>query len=258
MKNILHKNIACSFVLMTMGITWVLWWSIVIANSYGFLLHGTPIMMTFYIVGGLAPAISAITLILKSKLMDGKRLFKTICDFKQPISLYILVIFIAIITFVIPLLINKAIIHAPIYMSLLLLPVNLMGGGLEEIGWRFLFQPELEKKINFIFATIITAIVWALWHLPLFYMDGTNQSQWSFWAFAILALGMSFILASIYRVSKSVLLCILFHTVWNAIGESIAVSMDIFTSSVISIALILISFILTRVYKNCANKKMPD
>lgn len=207
-------------------------------------------------VGGLAPAISAITLILKSKQMPGKELVKTIFDFRQPILWYVVVIVIVIISFIIPLIMNRARVFAPIYMSILLLPVNLLGGGLEEIGWRFLFQPTLEKKTNFIFATLTTAIVWALWHLPLFFITGTNQSTWSFWAFAILALGMSFILATIYRVSKSVLLCILFHTMWNAIGESIAINMDIVTSTIISIVLIAISVILIKAFQKSYKKRI--
>lgn len=230
------RGLALPFALMTMGITWVLWWSIAIANQFGFLRYGTPLMMMFFMIGGLAPAISSITLMLKTKQMTRKGLVKTIFDFRQPILLYVVVIVIAIISYIIPLLMNRATVFAPIYMSILLLPVNLIGGGLEEIGWRFLFQPALEKKSNFIIATIITSVVWALWHLPLFFIAGTNQSTWNFGAFAILAFGISFILSAIYKVSGSVLLCILFHTVWNAMGGSIALSMDIVTVTFISIA----------------------
>lgn len=234
------------FILMTIGITWAFWWSIVIANQFGYLKHGTPIMMVFFIIGGLAPSISSITLILKTKQMKGKELFKIIFDFRQPVFLYLIVIVIALLMYVIPLLLHRATALAPIYVSILLLPVNLIGGGLEEIGWRFLFQPALEKKTNFITATILTSVVWALWHLPLFFIAGTNQSTWNFLVFAILAFGLSFLLSAIYKVGGSVWLCILFHTVWNSLGESIGLSMDIVTVSGLSAFLIVIAFLLLK------------
>lgn len=247
------QNIVVPFLLLTFGITWTFWWAIVIANKYGFLEYGTPMMMLPYTGGVVAPAIVSIALIMKSKQMTGKQLVKTICDFKQPLLLYAVVIIIAILTYIIPLLINKATVTAPLYMSILLMPFDLIGGGLEEIGWRFLLQPTLEKKTNFILATIITAIIWALWHLPLFFMAGTNQFTWSFFDFTILALGMSFVLAAIYRVSGSVLLCILFHTLWNAIGESISINMDIVSSTTICVVLIAISFILMKILPRFTN-----
>lgn len=251
-----QPELALPFLLITTGITWVLWWSIVIANQFGFLKYGTPIMMLFFMIGGLSPSIAATALILKTKQMTKKELTKTIFDFKQPVLLYMIVIIIAIISYVIPLLMNRATVFAPIYMPILLLPVNLIGGGLEEIGWRFLFQPALEKKYNFTIATIITSVVWALWHLPLFFIAGTFQANWSFWAFLILSFGLSFMLAAIYKVSGSVVLCILFHTIWNAMGESISLNMDIVTATFISIASIALAFILIKYVPKYINKRI--
>ena len=42
-------------------------------------------------------------------------------------------------------------------MIIIILPMMLVGGGNEEVGWRMILQPELEKKFNFNIATIITA-----------------------------------------------------------------------------------------------------
>lgn len=249
-KNIAGQKLAVEFAALTMGITWIFWWTIVVANRYGYLEYGSLLMMLFYMIGGLSPTISAIALLLKAKQMTGRELVRTICDFRQSPLLYVIVIIIAILSYMIPMFMNKATVIAPLYMSVLLIPFNLIGGGLEEIGWRFFFQPALEKKTNFILATLTTAIVWALWHLPLFFIAGTNQFTWSFWSFAVLLFGMSFALAAIYRVSGSIFLCILYHTVWNAIGESIAINMDMATTAVISIVLIAISFILIRTFPN--------
>ena len=53
----------------------------------------------------------------------------------------------------------------------------LFGGGNEEVGWRMILQPELEKKFNFHIATIFTAIIWWLWHLPIFFIKGTANAD---------------------------------------------------------------------------------
>ena len=58
--------------------------------------------------------------------------------------------------------------------------VTFAGGGNEELGWRGLLQPALEKKFSFPLATVITALVWVAWHLPLWLIPGTSQSQISY------------------------------------------------------------------------------
>ncbi|MDD3139364.1 MAG: type II CAAX endopeptidase family protein [Lachnospiraceae bacterium] len=246
----LLQKLALPFVLLTMCITWTSWWTIVIANHYGYLAFGTPLMMGLYTLGVIAPAIASIAVILHTNTMSGKELCKELFNFKQPIRFYMMIIIINGLAYILPLLLDRATIIAPIYMALLLIPFNLIGGGLEEIGWRFLLQPALEKKFNFTIATIVTAAIWALWHLPLFFMIGTNQASWNYGAFVILILGMSFLLASLYKVTKSIFVCILFHTLWNATGESIAINMEISVTIIMSISLILISFLLLKMVKN--------
>jgi membrane protease YdiL (CAAX protease family) len=44
-------------------------------------------------------------------------------------------------------------------------------GGNEEPGWRGFLQPELQKRFNPLVAAIFVAVVWSLWHLPL-YLNG--------------------------------------------------------------------------------------
>ena len=46
-------------------------------------------------------------------------------------------------------------------------------GGLEEIGWRYIFQPILQEKLQYFQATILTFFIWSIWHLLFFYIDGS-------------------------------------------------------------------------------------
>ncbi len=47
----------------------------------------------------------------------------------------------------------------------------LVSGGPEEIGWRGLMQPELQKRFSPLVAALIITVFWVLWHLPL-YLNG--------------------------------------------------------------------------------------
>lgn len=44
----------------------------------------------------------------------------------------------------------------------------LIQGGNEEPGWRGFLQPELQLRFNPLLAALLVALVWSLWHLPLF------------------------------------------------------------------------------------------
>jgi membrane protease YdiL (CAAX protease family) len=66
---------------------------------------------------------------------------------------------------------------AEIYTGVLFIPVMILFGGLEELRWRYILQPSLEKRFSFGASTSITACIWAVWHLPLFFYTrhGTEQ-----------------------------------------------------------------------------------
>ena len=58
---------------------------------------------------------------------------------------------------------------APLYMQILAFLIMLIGGGMEEAGWRYITFPELDKKFGFAVSAAITGVIWAIWHLPLFF-----------------------------------------------------------------------------------------
>jgi uncharacterized protein len=98
----------------------------------------------------------------------------------------------------------------------LLFPLMIVGGGLEELGWRGVAQPELEHRFNPISAALIVGCFWAVWHLPLFFIPGTSQYGANFGFFALQIFGTGFITAWLYDNTRSILLCILFHAAVNA------------------------------------------
>jgi membrane protease YdiL (CAAX protease family) len=62
----------------------------------------------------------------------------------------------------------------PIYMIIpLLIFATLTHGGLgEELGWRGFLLPRLQARYSALVSSIIIGIMWGLWHLPLFLIEG--------------------------------------------------------------------------------------
>ena len=79
----------------------------------------------------------------------------------------------------------------PIYLALLELPIMIIGGGLEEIGWRG-FTAYTTKRWSPFTSTIIVGVIWTVWHLPLWFVIGSNQMNMSFLWFSLTALALSF------------------------------------------------------------------
>lgn len=89
-----------------------------------------------------------------------ERVVKNIFDFRHHIFSYLMVVILAIL-FILP----QCVIcgyenGAPIYAIIVMIPMMLVAGGLEEAGWRYILQPELEKKYSFTISTIIVSIIW--------------------------------------------------------------------------------------------------
>ncbi len=136
------------------------------------------------------------------------------------------------------------------YLPLMILAM-IFAGGLEEAGWRYITHTELNKKFGFIISVLITAVIWWVWHLPLFYISGASQFEKNFFVFGIMVLGLSFMLATIREITGSVWLCILCHAIVNSIGNFFHYDMygSYMASSITSGIMIVASIILVYVFK---------
>jgi len=56
-----------------------------------------------------------------------------------------------------------------------LLPLLILGPLSEEIGWRGFLHEKLKTSMPLYLTSLVIGIVWALWHLPLFFIPGTTQ-----------------------------------------------------------------------------------
>ncbi|WP_041702250.1 CPBP family intramembrane glutamic endopeptidase [Prosthecochloris aestuarii] len=85
-------------------------------------------------------------------------------------------------------------------------------GPVEEIGWRGMALPLLQRSLSPIMASLVLGVIWAVWHLPAFLLSGTPQSAWSLTPFLIGTVALSVIVTPLFNSSRgSILLPALFH-----------------------------------------------
>lgn len=96
--------------------------------------------------------------------------------------------------------------------------ISVLSAAGEEIGWRGFLVPELARRTTFTRTALVSGVVWALWHLPLFLFAG-YQGGPPLWSalpcFLILTLSLSVVLAWLRLRSGSVWPAVLLHASHN-------------------------------------------
>ena len=93
----------------------------------------------------------------------------------------------------------------------------------EEIGWRGFALPRLADRFGLGIASLLLGVIWAIWHLPQFYIGAADTYHQSFvvWAPQVVALSVAF--AWLYSKSGgSLLLVMLMHSAINNSKDIVA------------------------------------
>lgn len=96
----------------------------------------------------------------------------------------------------------------------------------EELGWRGYALDGLQARHGALAASLLLGVVWALWHLPLFFMQGTFQSeQIGLGPIAFVVFNTSIVASAVLytwvynNTGRSTLSAILLHFMVNLSGE---------------------------------------
>lgn len=105
----------------------------------------------------------------------------------------------------------------PLFIAVGFVYIFFLGGPFqEEWGWRGYALDGLQAKWNAVISSLILGGIWGAWHLPLFFISGTIQSQTPIWGFMILILCGTILFTWVYNNTKgSILAVMLFHTMNN-------------------------------------------
>jgi membrane protease YdiL (CAAX protease family) len=92
----------------------------------------------------------------------------------------------------------------------------------EEFGWRGYVLDPLQKQTNALRASLILGLIWSLWHLPLFFIEGTTQNSIPMNQYFLQTIVLSILYTWLHNnTGGSVLIAALFHAVSNTAAAAI-------------------------------------
>lgn len=205
------KKRLAKYLIITFTITWFCWGITALLTTLCDISFSRPVPTLLHLLGGFGPTIASFWVLrprsVRSFVFQGKKG-----------GLHVLLILCLMQTLVLGL--SSLELNAALPISLIplvLLQATLIYGGNEEIGWRGIMQPLLEQRLPFPIATVITGLVWAIWHLPLWFVEGASQQNIPFHLFTAYAILLSFWLSAVYDRSNNVFYCNILHGLSNTL-----------------------------------------
>lgn len=229
MKTTVKRRQPRKFFLMTFLFSWLVWGMMIIfppADNF---------FVPLLFLGAFGPSVIALFLVsLEGGIQSLKEFAHRIWDFRRIGWKWYLFIFLffpglLLIGYSIIFLLGGEVAELNTYFGgintisdfFLLLIFMLLGGPLaEELGWRGYIQEPLQGKWGKLRASLIIGFFWVVWHLPLFFIAGTSQSQKgfgiAFWSWTLQLFFLSIIFTWVYNGTKrSILAAILLHLMAN-------------------------------------------
>ena len=200
--------------------------------------YGTPIGLFTLMLGGLSSAIWGAIISIRYHHSSFKQLVRDFFQVKQAPLNYLLVLIFIGLDFL-PQVFSGEMIIPTWYLPIILFVKAIVFGGIEEIGWRYFFQPTLQEKLTYLVSTLCTFVAWSLWHLLYFYIDGSMATV-HLLPFLLGLLSNCFILSAIYTKTRSLWLCVMTHALINALSQLSSVE-NIWLSLVIKVLVILLA-----------------
>ncbi len=208
------------YLLYTFSITWFCWSVIIIGNRYfNTLWYGEPLAWILNAIGGLSPAISSY-LIYQQFNKDFSEVSFVEFIFGKKINIKVWMIFglytvWRLLMIWIAFEVSKSITIRLIFAMTINLSFAIIFGGLEELGWRGILQPRLEKMFGYLPSVLTVGAIWGVWHLPLWLIKGTTQSEIPFELYLFSGIILTSSFTTLYKYTNNIFICVLSHAWFN-------------------------------------------
>jgi membrane protease YdiL (CAAX protease family) len=118
----------------------------------------------------------------------------------------------------------------------------------EEVGWRGYALPRLAARMGLARASLVLGVIWAVWHLPLFFLRWGDTYGQSFVVFVLQVTALSVAMAWLWmRTGGSLLLTMLLHAAVNnskdIVPSAVAGASDTFTLHASNVAWLTVALL---------------
>lgn len=205
---------------LTFLVAWVLWYA---ATA---IAGGATGGQLLYLPGTFAPGIVALVLTARAEGAAGVRaLLRPLLKWEVGARWYLFALtYIAAIKLVVAMLHRVATGEwprfgdTPVYLMVAAALISTVSFGQsgEEVGWRGYALPRMAARLGLGPASVVLGVIWAAWHLPLFFIPGASIFGQSFPLYLLQVTALSVTVAWLWRrTGQSLLLTMLLHAAVN-------------------------------------------
>jgi membrane protease YdiL (CAAX protease family) len=202
------------YVLATFAVTWLLWWACARWGGQRWLFAlGGPL----FLVGVFTPGLLALAFAARHDGHAGvRRMLAGIARWSVPARLYLFAL-----GFMVATRLAAAVVHrvargdwppfgdtpVPLMVAAIVVSTWVQGG--EELGWRAYLLPRLARRVGLGGATVMVGVIWAAWHLPLFFIPGSGSDGQSFPLYLVHVTALSVAMGWLYWKSAGSLFVVM-------------------------------------------------
>ena len=214
------------FTLLALALSWGLWIP-TIASQRGWIDVKIPVMPW----GSFGPTIAAILMAARSRRV--RELLRPMLRFRARSIDYAIAVLAPMVAFVLAAaaeFVGRG--TAPEFANLdklwlapvLWIVILIIGGPLgEEVGWRGYALPRLLPRIGPLASSFVIGVMWLVWHLPLFWLEGAAQEGSSIALFAVAVFAVAIVFTWFWiRTEGNLWLAITMHTSINFTSVGLA------------------------------------
>lgn len=209
-------------------------------------IFSNSIYLSIFLLACLGPLISSfiVHVLNKEKLGGIKGFTDKLKIFKTPKTIVLIPLFL-IAHYGFAILLKGVYKYGSIIDFFRYLPIIVVILGSQEIGWRGLLQPANEEKNGFWKSSIATGLFWSLWFLPLIYIPQFIVLPQFYTQFAAYLVGISLLLTTLYKLSGSIMYCVILSSFIFALFPVIVLK-----QSFILVGIALIDAIIASIFKD--------
>jgi hypothetical protein len=241
------------YFLLTYALTWIPW---MVAAYFSYQAGMTVCSYAFFFLGGLGPFVSALVLIWGYKNQSLRHDFLDRLVSLRRFSFPYLVV---------TLLLAPSVSYVSVAISeyfgrpasqltfvspvLAWVPLMFAGPTLEELGWRGYGIDALRSSLGMLSASILFGLLWALWHVPMFFINHTYQHDlWLMNPIYAINFFVSHIPLAVvanwlyYKHNRLIPAAVLFHCMYDAVAESL--NIEQFTKCIITVVFLAFALVI--------------